>query len=161
MTQSRSLMLFRGLPGSGKTTMARAFVKGLNTSLLPWERITTAHFEADDFFCKTGKYCYEPALVHAAHLECLLKTQRAMQEGTQIIVVANTFVRLWELDPYHKLAIRYNYPVQEIIVTGNFPNQHGVPVESIARMQRHFQMRPKQYILGDPLVNPADRILGT
>jgi len=75
------LILIRGLSGSGKSTLAKQ-MKGV------------VHFEADMFFMKDGKYCYEPSRIKDAHAWCQSKTLRALRSGKDT-VVSNTFTCLW------------------------------------------------------------------
>jgi len=49
--------LIRGLPGSGKTTMAKK-IEGFE------------HFEADQYFEKDGSYEFDPSELNSAHEEC-------------------------------------------------------------------------------------------
>ena len=150
-TALKTLVLIRGLPGSGKTTLAKAYLNQFTKSLLPWDRLRCAHFEADMFFYHNGKYQYDPKFLEIAQRQCLSQTEAAMRDSMNIIVVSNTFIRLWELELYVKLANVFGYVVQEIITAAPFQNVHGVPPEAIERMRKHFQVRPKQYTLG---VNP-------
>ena len=152
----RILMLFRGLPGSGKSTLARQFAKGINVGHFPWERYSVEHYEMDDFFVRAGGWVYDPNLLYAAQRTCLEKAKRAMERDTNFVIVANCFIRLFEMQPYLHMAKGYGYQVQEIIANGNFPNLHKVPDDVIARMRRHFQYRPVTFTLGDPLDDPTN-----
>jgi hypothetical protein len=151
---ARTLTLIRGLPGSGKTRMARAILNGINAGRFPWDRASVVHLEADDFFLnERGNFVFDKNKLFAAHSGCLRKCRNAMEEGTQFIIVANTFVRLFELEPYHSLAKQFNYEIQEVTVEANFQNSHKVPPEAIERMRKFFQVRPRRHELGDALNN--------
>ena len=82
------LVLIRGLPGSGKTTMARVL------ALVGYE-----HYEADQYFERDGQYQFNPSELPKAHAWCLARVKESMALGVSC-VVANTFTRLWEMQPY-------------------------------------------------------------
>lgn len=121
----KKLVLVSGWSGSGKSTYA----KSLNFS---------NHFEADDYFLIDGVYCFVPSYLGAAHAYCLAKTENAMKTGEDI-VVANTFTRKWEREPYYKLAEQYGYEVEFKIMTGNYKNVHNVPDSVVAKQKARFE----------------------
>ena len=131
--------------------MAQAMMRGLNAGKLPWDKVSCAHFEQDDFFCTTGKYVFNADQADRAQLDCIRRTRKAMESGVQFIFVSNPFVRLFEVESYVRLAKSYGYRIQEVIVAASFQNTHKVPPEAIERMRKHFQVRPHKYILGDSL----------
>ena len=147
----KTLVLIRGLPGSGKTTLAKAYLSFFTKGLLPWDRLRAGHYETDMFFYRNGTYQYNSDLLEVAQRQCLAQTEAGMRQNLDLVVVSNAFIRLWELEPYIKLANALGYIVQEIIVNAPFQNVHGVPSDVIEKMRKHFQVRPKQYALG---VNP-------
>jgi len=118
------LTLIRGLPGSGKSTMAREIVVATRAK----------HYEADAFFMDRGAYRFDPAKLSAAHKWCQSMTLDALKEGYDV-VVANTFTRRWEMQPY----VDMGFPVQVIVARGNWPNVHGVPAEAIERMRERWE----------------------
>lgn len=122
------LFIIRGLPGSGKSTFAKMLS----------EATETAHYEADMFFIEDGEYKFDAKKLHAAHNWCQENVEREIRGGGDVIV-SNTFVKLWEMDAYKKLAEQYGAQITEIIVNGNHGSIHGVPEETIARMRRDFE----------------------
>lgn len=85
------LVLIRGLPGSGKSTMARAMT-------------THEHYEADMFFTDaSGAYNYDREKIKDAHEWCQRETFKALANGKRA-VVSNTFTRLFEMEPYIEMA---------------------------------------------------------
>lgn len=130
--KEQELVLLRGLPGSGKTWMARRFAfKGY------------VHLEADHFFERpqldgTVKYEYDPRMVPAAHAQCRQLTREALRGGNSV-VVANTFIRKHELQPYLNIARQYSVAVRIIVMRGRFQSVHDVPASEIEQMRQAFE----------------------
>ncbi|MGR5092857.1 AAA family ATPase [Vibrio maritimus] len=119
------LTLIRGLPGSGKSTLAKT--------------LDALHFEADMYFInEKGEYCYDGDKIGDAHEWCQQQVEKALAEN-QDVVVANTFVRLWEMKAYKNLAKRYKAELDIIVCRERYPNVHGVSDSVIAKMQKRWQ----------------------
>ena len=119
------LTLIRGLPGSGKSTLARTY--------------QTIHFEADMYFVlATGKYQFDPTKLVLAHQWCQEQTKKALISG-QNVVVANTFVRRWEIQPYYVMAKKLGVEFEVIECRGRYQNIHGVPTDVIDKMRSRWQ----------------------
>lgn len=127
MTAETELLLIRGLPGSGKTTMAQEYAKA-----------GYVHCEADQYFEVDGEYRFDSSKLHAAHDDCLRRAIAAMDAGRSV-VVANTFVRRWEMEPYLKAAKKRGINVRIVEATGNWPNVHSVPADVIERMRARWE----------------------
>ncbi|PWI34112.1 AAA family ATPase [Vibrio albus] len=124
MTKQK-LILIRGIPGSGKTTLA----KQMDAELV----------EADMFFIdKNGEYMFAQERLRDAHLWCQLETKRLLYAGYSV-VVANTFIKRWEIKFYAKLADKMGIPVDIIEATGNYASIHDVPEEKIRSMKAQFE----------------------
>jgi len=130
----KKLFLVRGLPGSGKSTFAKA-LGGIN-------------IEADQYFMVDGKYNFDASKLKLAHNYCQSQTQIWMrcndpQINVNRIVVSNTFTQEWEMEAYYKLAAKYGYQVFSIIVENrhNGVSEHGVPEEKIEQMRNRFEIK--------------------
>ena len=130
----RFLVLIRGLPGSGKSTMAKAFVEG-----------GYKHYEADQYFRVNGEYKFKPEELPNAHDDCYRNVLQAMNNGEDV-VVSNTFSRYWEIAQYIKLAEMRGYEVRIIKANGNWPNIHEVPDSVIAKMKSRWEDIPGETI---------------
>ena len=118
------LTLIRGLPGSGKSTLAQQ-QRGI-------------HLEADMFFMRQGQYCYDISQLQKAHRWCEQQTEKALQHGHSV-VVSNTFIQAWQLEPYILLAKRYGATLKLIEARGHYQNIHDVPAEVLAKMRSSYE----------------------
>jgi predicted kinase len=124
------LVLIRGLPGSGKSTMAK--------NMEP-----THHFEADMYFMDSaGNYNYDGSKIKDAHEWCFNSTKDALIQSigtSSIVVVSNTFVKHWEMSRYIELAKELSVPITVWVAKGKYENVHSVPEEVINRMAESWQ----------------------
>lgn len=122
------LILIRGLPGSGKTTLAKALLRAGEAD---------EHFEADMFFEKDGIYTYDPDNIARAHKWCYDQTKYMLGCGHRVIV-SNTFSREFEAATYFSL-LENRSELQILMCFGNWPNVHGVPDEKILQMRQRWE----------------------
>ena len=137
MTQikNRALILLRGLPGSGKTTLADI----LN------EKDKYPVFSIDDYFMdkKTGEYKFEYDKNHLAYKQCEEKVRSCMEKKHKKIFVHNTFTLEWELEPYFIMASEFNYWIFVVTVENrhNGLNEHDISVEQIRKMAEKYTVK--------------------
>ena len=82
----KELFLLRGLPGAGKSTLAK---------MLAGEK-EYRHKEADMFFVDAdGNYKFEPSKIKDAHAWCQEEVDFMMKYEHSPIVVSNTFTQEW------------------------------------------------------------------
>ena len=132
----KTLVILRGLPGSGKSSFAKYM-------------FSNNVFEADQYFYDSnGNYNFDASKLHEAHMDCQKRVEELMQmsETTQYgqeIVVSNTATTERELEPYLKLAKSYGYIVVSLIVENRHGNKsvHGVPDETLEKMRKRFSVK--------------------
>lgn len=122
-----NLVIIRGLPGSGKSTMAKEFVK-----------LGYKHFEADQYFEKDGVYKFTPENLWKAHDTCQYNTFESLRKDENV-VVANTFTTKKEIQPYLNIAKEFGATVFIMEATGNFGSIHNVPETSLEKMRQRWE----------------------
>ena len=131
------LILLRGIPGSGKSTLGEIILQ------------TTQHqtpdvLSADNFFINDkGEYIFDPTKLKEAHNSCQQKCAERMRLEFSKIVVANTFTQEWEMKPYFEMAERYRYRIHSIIVENRHGNKniHDVPDDKVQIMKDRFEIQ--------------------
>ncbi len=132
----QSLILIRGLPGSGKSTLAKSLSDSYMLNDSNMRSVTIA--EADQFFESSLGYLYDAKKIQAAHRWCQMKAEKAMKAG-DIVIVSNTFVKLWEMEVYFNMARDLHISVQVIECKNLFGSIHNVPEETIKRMAASWE----------------------
>jgi len=131
------LFLIRGLPGAGKSSLARTI----------WSEHVV--FETDKYFIKDGVYTFDSSKLGEAHKWCKSKVEDAMHVNSKTpqhfpeIAVSNTFTQQWEMDEYFALASKYGYKVVSLIVENRHEGKsvHDVPPSTIEKMRKRFEIK--------------------
>ena len=130
----KTVIILRGLPGSGKSMIASLMNKPVVCS-------------ADHFFEKDDEYNFNARLLGAAHSSCMTKFKAAIGSGEELIVVDNTNTTRKEYKDYLKAGEQAGYIVSIVTVGGIDEdaiekcierNSHGVPAETIIKMAKRF-----------------------
>ena len=135
-----ALILVSGVPGSGKTEFA--------------SYLSTMHDEccsvaADDFMVnEDGQYEYDKDRIAECHSKCQARVRGFLfrspglipfSETDATVVVHNTFVRQWEIEPYRQMAEEAGVPIFVVEMRQRFENTHDVPDDVVSRMSRNFE----------------------
>ncbi|PKU45502.1 nedd4-binding protein 2 [Limosa lapponica baueri] len=133
------LVLLRGVPGSGKSYLARALLEDNPGGIV---------LSTDDYFYKHGQYHYDPDCLGEAHDWNRKRAKEAFEMRISPIIIDNTNIQAWEMKPYVTLAQQFKYKVmfREPDTWWKFKpkelerrNIHGVSKEKIKRMLERYE----------------------
>ncbi|NXM86078.1 N4BP2 protein, partial [Oenanthe oenanthe] len=133
------LVLLRGVPGSGKSYLARNLLEDNPGGII---------LSTDDYFYKHGQYHYDPDCLGEAHDWNRKRAKEAFEMRISPIIIDNTNIQAWEMKPYVTLAQQFKYKVmfREPDTWWKFKpkelerrNIHGVSKEKIIRMLERFE----------------------
>jgi predicted kinase len=125
----KELFILRGLPGAGKTTLAKS--------------LGGMHIEADNYFMDGDEYKFDASKLKEAHAWCQNVVKVWILNSVPKITVSNTFTQEWEMQPYYDLAEKYGYRVYSLVVENRHGgvNEHGVPEEKLVQMKKRFEVK--------------------
>lgn len=132
----RALVIMSALPGSGKTTLAKAI-----------QPVAVKRFSSDDFFyrySRGGEYNYDANLIGEAHRSCAWSLMMAFgvnQRGP--LVVHNTSTCDWEISPYVLMAKAMHWKPLVLTIHADIAacmvrQKHGVPETTMQIMAQNM-----------------------
>jgi hypothetical protein len=141
----KTLLIVRGLPGSGKSTFVNMMYSLLGYG--PLEEPDGVQEPIHEAFtnCCADHYMgsdFDPSRLKECHTKCQEKAQAAMSVGCNLVVVSNTSTQEWEMNPYLEWAELYGYRVHSIIMENrhNGTSIHGVPEDKLEVMKQRFEV---------------------
>lgn len=122
----KDLILFRGIPGSGKSSLAVMLCENNVAADMYWDRYHNGEFIG--------------AKIKQAHQWCKDQCEVMLKAGERKVAVHNTFTTEKEMQPYIDLAEQYGYRVHTVIVENRHGNVsvHNVPEASLTKMRDRF-----------------------
>lgn len=132
--KGKSIILLRGLPGSGKSTLAKVLSENGKYPI----------YSVDDYFTKeNGEYIFEFNNNHLAYKQCENNTEESCKKGIEKIFIDNTFTIEWEMEPYFKLAKKYDYTIFVITLENRHKgkNIHNISDEQLQKMAAKYQVK--------------------
>uniref|UniRef100_A0A8C2UD73 NEDD4 binding protein 2 like 2 n=1 Tax=Coturnix japonica TaxID=93934 RepID=A0A8C2UD73_COTJA len=133
------LLILRGLPGSGKSTLSRFLLDHSRDGVV---------LSTDDYFRQQDGYTYNAAQLGDAHDWNQKRAKQAMEQGKSPVIIDNTNTQAWEMKPYVEVALEKGYRVEfrEPDTWWKFDpeelekrNKHGVTREKIAQMLERYE----------------------
>lgn len=125
------LYLIRGVPGSGKSSYARA--------------LGCLVVESDQMCLQDGIYKYDHQRIARAHAWCLRLAQSAICENMDV-AVANPFPYVKYMAPYVGFARQHGCGVTIVECTRKYGNPHRIPSEVIAKMRATWEPLPEAWV---------------
>lgn len=142
MFENKTVVIMRGISGSGKSTYVRKNFPD------------AAVCSADDYFIKaqTGEYQFDATKLKEAHEQCFGNFKRGLERQEQLIVVDNTNTRLWEFERYFNSAYAAGYDIKIIRMScpssvAAVRNEHDVPEHAVKAMEDRFESYPSELIV--------------
>lgn len=141
----KTLHIIRGLPGAGKTCIAKGLYEYYSHKETPTPSERRSRLiEYDEFWYLIGKneeYQFDESRVWEAHGWFESQVYDAMLRKIHHIVLVNTFITYQEMEPFIALAKMFGYDVQELIVKGPWQSlvEHDVTKERLEEMKKDFE----------------------
>lgn len=153
--------IMRGIPGSGKSTVARLLCQAFVNSGNPAGNFIV--HSTDDLCMVDGEYQFDAALAGERHAQNLLNFKKSCADGVSCVIVDNTNVKTKQYMPYLQAAVERGYRVVFVELPHPAPmvaaqrNTHKVPLEVINQMVLDWE--PSQHCITVEKVEQAARVV--
>lgn len=135
----RTVIIMRGIPGSGKSTMADILAAGAS------KRGYIARIHSTDDLCYVnGEYQWSAELAHERHKKNLENFKESLELGINMVICDNTNIKWRDYKAYEQEAKAHDYDVIHINMPMINPKEaaerttHNVPVDVIERMMMNW-----------------------
>ena len=147
-SNEKRLVVLRGLPGSGKSTVAKALDVDSQAGIC----------NADDFRYSSQGYHFDPNRLSDVHRRCFTKCVELIDSDCPLIIIDNTNGHLWEYEAYMMLGRVTGYETKVVEVScpdqaslGRFVrrNVHRVPMDACVRMWKEWEADPRAVLVDE------------
>lgn len=122
----KELIVMQGIPGSGKSTVARKLLGDFLCT--HWEIVNHPGYtgdilSTDDYWTTDHQMPGQPVQVHnpakigEAHLWNQRRAVKEFQKGTNLVIIDNTNIKKEQAQPYVNLGNMFNYRIQVVSVS--------------------------------------------
>ncbi|XP_022216943.2 NEDD4-binding protein 2 [Drosophila obscura] len=140
------MIIMRGPPGSGKSMLAESLLR--QSHLLEHNDMQDFVYSTDDYFKSRRGYEFNPAVLPTAHEWNKDRVRQKAALGWSPIIVDNTNIMVWEMQPYVQIAVQHGYVLELLEPQTSWSksasklaqkNIHQVPRETIQRMLERYE----------------------
>lgn len=129
---SPRLVLIRGGHNTGKTELAKYLCRTDSTHM-------TVHLETDMYMTnREGERVVQKEKLHDAH-KWVRETAGLLLNTGHSVVIANTFIKLWELDRYIMLAVSRGLSYAILKTRFEYPNVKGHPTTLLQSQRDSYE----------------------
>lgn len=142
---TRIMILMRGVPGSGKSHLAKLLVESMvGPTFMNYK---THILSTDDYFMVRGQYQFDRHNLSFAHTWNQDRAKLTMFQGISPIIIDNTNIEPWEMHPYVLEGVKSGYIIEVVEPTTSWAkkanqlfkkNTHYVPLTTIRRMLDNY-----------------------
>ncbi|XP_017861853.1 PREDICTED: uncharacterized protein LOC108613119 [Drosophila arizonae] len=149
------MIIMRGPAGSGKSTMAKSILNQIH--LLDQHPITDFVYSTDDYFITPRGYEFNPSILPEAHDWNKERVKCKAAAGWSPIIVDNTNIMKWEMQPYVQIAVQHGYLIELLEPQTSWSksatklaqkNVHQVPKDAIKRMLDRYEKTNVSELIG-------------